>query len=195
MPAFRAPWDHLGAFRIRLSKTATFQVLSGTFPPHIITTVIRSLLFRDNWVKINVSSNRPNIIYATHPIVGSLSDFRNLDFLIPVELQVPLRLQNTIIFHDDTTEANNAALYLNSRLPKELQKLGLVMQYHSGMSKDYLEKVYDSFRDPEGTCVILCATAGAATVLYYLYSYIAATDIIIIRELMCLMWRSSYNTV
>ena len=50
------------------------------------------------------------------------------------------------------------------RLPNDLQKKGIVMHYHGGMSKDYLTQVYEDFIEPNGCCRILHATEGMSTV-------------------------------
>jgi hypothetical protein len=126
------------------------------------------LLFdEDNLVSIKLTSNRPNIVYATHPIVGVLSDMRNLDFLVPVPYPAGWVMPKTVVFHDDTDLATDGAAYHERRLPEELQRKDLVAHYHGGMSKEYLTLTYDDFKDPEGKCRILHATEGASTVCFF----------------------------
>ncbi|KAJ7434401.1 P-loop containing nucleoside triphosphate hydrolase protein [Mycena latifolia] len=140
LPPFRPSWGALNEFRLRLPKGTPFQALSGTFPLHIKTAVIEHLNFDlKSFVSLELSSNRPNIVYATHRIVGSLADFRNLDFLIAIPFT---SLVKCIIFHDDTQQFRH---------------------YHGGMSKDYLTQVFDDFSKPNGVCKILSATEGAST--------------------------------
>ena len=156
----------LGEFRIKLGKGVVFQALSGTQPAHIKKAIIDQLLFDENTLcSIKLSSNRPNMGYATHAIVGNLSDFRNLDFLVPDPYPDEFRLPKTLVFHDNVNECTAAAVYLNDRLPKLLRGKGLVKHYHGGMSKEYLTLVYDDFQQPDGACRILHATEGASTVI------------------------------
>ncbi|KAJ7870212.1 hypothetical protein B0H14DRAFT_2345756, partial [Mycena olivaceomarginata] len=76
LPAFRPSWG-ANELRIRLPKGTPVQALSATFPPHIKSIVIDHLNFDPkSLLSIGLSCNRPNIIYATYRIVGSLSDFR-----------------------------------------------------------------------------------------------------------------------
>ena len=136
-----------------------------TQPPHIKAAIIKNLLFEDSQLcSIKLTSNRPNTVYATHPIVGDLSDFRNLDFLIPQPYPTGWNIPKTVVFHDSVEQASDAALYHTRRLPNNLQKKGLVMHYHGGMSKDYLTQVYEDFSEPNGRCRVLHATEGASTV-------------------------------
>jgi superfamily II DNA helicase RecQ len=171
LPAFRPAWGQLGEFRIKLGKGVVFQALSGTQPPHIKKTIIDRLLFDEkNLCNIKRSSNRPNMGYATHAIVGNLSDFRNLDFLVPEPYPDDFLLPKTLVFHDNVNECTAAAVYLNDRLPKSLRSKGLVKHYHGGMSKEYLTLVYDDFQQRNGACRILHATEGASTVILSSFS-------------------------
>ena len=93
-----------------------------------------------------------------HPIVGELSDFCNLDFLVPENCPEDICFSKTIVFHDDFDEASKAALYIDRRLPVCLQNKGIVRHYHGGMSKDYLTEVYNDFKKADGVCRVLYAT-------------------------------------
>ena len=175
LPAFRSAWGRLGELRIKIGKQIPVQALSGTQPPHIKEAIKKSLLFEEsNLCSLELTSNRPNIVYATHPIVGQLSDFRNLDFLVPHPYPVDWIPPKTVVFHDSVEQASEAALYHTRRLPEALQKSKLVMHYHGGMSKEYLTQVYEDFSDSNGHCRILHATEGASTVCErYIFSVLA----------------------
>ncbi|KAJ7208369.1 P-loop containing nucleoside triphosphate hydrolase protein [Mycena pura] len=148
LPAFRPSWGALNELRIRLPKGTPIQALSATYPPHIKSAVVENLNFnRKNHLSMKLSSNRPNIIYATHRIVGSLSDFRHLDFLISTPFT---KLMKVVVFHDDTEQCADAAAYHDTLLPPELRNKGLVRHYHGGMSKDYLKQVFDDFSQESG---------------------------------------------
>ncbi|KAJ7735353.1 P-loop containing nucleoside triphosphate hydrolase protein [Mycena metata] len=164
LPPFRPAWGALNELRLCLPKGTPVQALSGTLPPHIKAAVIEHLNFNPStFLSLKLSTNRPNTIYATHRIVGSLSDFRNLDFLISVPYTPPLKVA---VYHDDTQQCGNAAIYLDKRLPPHLQNTGIVRHYHGSMSKEYLMRVWDDFSDPNGVCQILNTTEGASTGLH-----------------------------
>ncbi|KAH9058860.1 hypothetical protein EDB87DRAFT_1685261 [Lactarius vividus] len=94
--AFRPAWGRLGEFRIKIGERVPMQALSGMQPPHIKAAIINGLLFyKSRLCSIELTSNRPNIVYATHPIVGELSDFRNLDFIVPVPYPTGWQLPKT----------------------------------------------------------------------------------------------------
>ena len=162
LPAFRPAWGALNELRIRLPKDIPVEALSGTFPPHIKSAIIEHLNFDSSTaLYLKLSSNRSNTIYATHPIVGSLSDYRNLNFLVGKPYTKPLKV---VVYHDDTQQCSDAASYVEKLLPPELQGKGIVRHYHGGMSKEYLMQVFDDFSNKDGVCRILHATEGASTV-------------------------------
>ncbi len=159
LSAFRPALGRLGEFRIKIGKQVPMQALSGTQPPHIKAAIIENLLFDESRLcSVELTSNRPNTIYATHPIVGELRDFRNLDFIVPVPYPTGWQLPKTLVFHDNAEQAGQASLYHTKRLPEDLQKNGLVMHYHGGMSKEYLTRVYEDFSKPDGNCRVLHTT-------------------------------------
>jgi hypothetical protein len=117
----------------------------------------------DSYVHIKLSSNRPNTIYWTHEAVGSLTNFSNLDFVLPPgtkgdELTM---MKQVVIFYDDIDGCDRLAEYLDSHLPAALRHTGIVRHYHSEMSDRYLKKMLECFES--GECKILIGTSGIAT--------------------------------
>ncbi|KAF9045231.1 P-loop containing nucleoside triphosphate hydrolase protein [Panaeolus papilionaceus] len=164
LPAFRSAWGGLGDFRVKIGRHIPFHALSGTLPPHIKGAIMDNLLFeRKSLLSIKLTSNRPNITYATHEIARELSDFRNLDFLVPVPYPENWVMPKTLVFYDKIDLATGAAAYLDRRLPLHLQQTGVVCHYHGGMSQEYLTSIYDDFSKSDGKCKLLHATEGAST--------------------------------
>ncbi|KAJ2930420.1 hypothetical protein H1R20_g6675, partial [Candolleomyces eurysporus] len=162
--AFRPAWGQLGKLRVIIGKQVPVQALSGTQPPHIRRKIISSLMMDEPWLRsVTLSSNRENLVYATHGIIGQRSDFRNLGFLVPDGYDGSYQLPKGIVFHDDKREVASAAIFIDSRLPKSMRGKGVVQHYHGTMSKLFLECVYNDFGDPNSTCRILHATSGAST--------------------------------
>ena len=162
--AFRPAYGRLGELRVLLTKGTPIQVLSATFPPHVLATVRRELSISQNSLHIRLSTNRSNITYAVAPLMRSPADFRNLNFLLPTLLHPPMMIPKTLIFHDCKKEATDAARYNDARLPPHLRNQGIVKHYHSDMSIEYLQQVFEDFASADGKCRILHATAGASTV-------------------------------
>ncbi|KAI0069310.1 hypothetical protein BV25DRAFT_1910992 [Artomyces pyxidatus] len=157
LAAHRPAWGQLSILHIFLNKATPFQVLSGTLPPHIKSHIVNNLGMQD-YVTVTYSSNRPNITYATRCIIGSLGDFRNLDFLMPVKRKV-------LIFFDSKKDAANAAKYLDNHhtLPESARGRKSAKVYHGDMSPGYLTKTFAEFEEVDGPVKILCATSGCAT--------------------------------
>ena len=167
--AFRPAYGKLGSLRVFLSNGTPFQVLSAMLPHHILATVKQHLALSPNTLELCLSTNRPNITYATIPIVSSLRNFENLRFLIPLSFHPPMAIPKTLVFHDSKRDATDAAAFVDSNLPPSLRGRGLVKHYHADMSSEYLQQTFNDFSESSGTCRILHATAGAATVRKNVY--------------------------
>jgi hypothetical protein len=110
LPAFRPSWGVLNELRLRLPKGTPIQALSCTLPLHIKSAVIEHLNFNPStFLSLKLSANRPNIIYVTHRTVGSLSDLRNLDFLISIPFT---HIIKTVIYHGDTQQSLRGSTHL-----------------------------------------------------------------------------------
>ena len=116
--AFRPPYAKLGCLCVLLSKGTPFQALSATLPDHILATVKHHPSIAPNSLELHLTTNCPNITYATLPIVGSLWNFENLRFLIPSTFHPPMVVPKTLIFHDSKQDTMNAADFIESNLPQ-----------------------------------------------------------------------------
>ncbi|KAJ7107878.1 P-loop containing nucleoside triphosphate hydrolase protein, partial [Mycena epipterygia] len=159
--AFRPSYGALPQLRIRLGKTTAWAYLSATVPSHIFQHIRTSMNIGPNPTIIQVSTNRPNLIYATHVLIGSRANLHNLDILIPSNFHPPMRLPRVVVFHGNKAETAAARQHVDSLLPLALQNLGIVRHYHADLSPEYLQDTYSDFADPDGTTLILHATAGA----------------------------------
>ena len=150
--AFRPAYGRLSEFRAVLPAGIPFQALSATFPPHIYNTVQRELAMSSNLVSIRLSTNRPNIMYATTPIFGTLHDFRNFNFLIPTNLHPLMDIPKALVFHDSKLDDTGAAQYTNLRLPKELRNQGIVRHYHGDKRRDEMLQLHIGLTLGSGNC-------------------------------------------
>ncbi|KAK7002510.1 P-loop containing nucleoside triphosphate hydrolase protein [Favolaschia claudopus] len=154
VPAFRPSWGALNLLRLRLGKGTPLLAMSATLPPHIKCAVVRNLNFDPStMLSLELPTSRPNIIYSTHRIVGSLSEYRNLDFLVS---ETP---RKTLVFHDNTQQCSDSRAHQNKLL---------------GMSKAYLKQVFDDFAKEDGACKILHTTEGLSTGLH-----VADVDVVV----------------
>jgi superfamily II DNA/RNA helicase len=144
---FRPAHGKFDVIRLLFPKT-TVMAFSATFPPHILNVVKKKMAIPPDHIFIQRSRNRPNVTYATHEAVGSLTDFRNLWFLLPANFNFhpPMQIPPTAIFHDDIKECSNATRFVKNLLPISLRNLGLVKHYNGLMSQDYLERTYQEFQ-------------------------------------------------
>ena len=164
-PAFRPAYGKLDEWRVIIGTEIPFQVLSATLPPNILTIVKEKTLINSNHVFIKISTNRPNITYATRSVNGrGINDLCNIDFVVPDRLDDASQLHKAIIFFDSKDQILAAFYHLESRFPSKLQGRGIIKIYHGEMSRDFLQDAYASFENPEGVAKILLSSSVASMV-------------------------------
>ena len=160
--AFRPAWGRLDELKAVLPQNVCWTVLSATFPPHVRATVEKKLL-RPGYEAINVTSNRPNTVYATHEVINNIEDLRNYNCFLasPFSMKSQPRV---LIFVDKKDLACQIAAHMDSSLPTEHRDKGIVRHYHSKMSQKYLQLTHEAFTEPTGICRVLVATSGQSVV-------------------------------
>ncbi|KAK6980832.1 hypothetical protein R3P38DRAFT_3235139 [Favolaschia claudopus] len=148
LPAFRPAWGAPNLLGLRLKRNTPIIAMSTTLPPHIKSAVTH--FDPATMLSLELSTSCPNIIYATHRIVRSLSDYRSLDFMLGLDAFVLPR--KTLVFHDNTQQCSDARAHQNNKLPKSEQNKGLIRHYHAGMSHTYLKNLFDDFSKKDGGC-------------------------------------------
>ncbi|KII92674.1 hypothetical protein PLICRDRAFT_172734 [Plicaturopsis crispa FD-325 SS-3] len=124
-PAFRPAWGTLDVLRILLQRGTPFQLLSATLPDHILRISKEKTMISPDCFEARMSTNRPNITYATLELRDGAHNLSNLDFLIPTDYTESMGpLSKTVVFHDSKPECSNACIHLNDLLPPELRDTG-----------------------------------------------------------------------
>jgi superfamily II DNA helicase RecQ len=167
-PAHRLSYARLGEIRAHLPVGTPVALFSATLPPHILAQCKESIHMKeDNTVSITLLTNRPNIMHAVIQMVGDISNFNNLRFLVPQPYHPPMApLNKTLIFIDSKLYSGKLANHLLSRFSWEQQTSRPVRHLHSEMSNAHIKDAYESFSDLNGQCRILVATASAANVCH-----------------------------
>jgi hypothetical protein len=111
--------------------------LSATITPYVKPIIDLKLSICPNHIKFSSTLNWPNVSSTSLDIVHSLSNFRNLDFLIPTIVSPTTTFEWMIIF-DIQNMARNGSHHINFRLSKERQEPGVAR--HSRMSSKYLHR-------------------------------------------------------
>ncbi|KAJ3520502.1 hypothetical protein NMY22_g12731 [Coprinellus aureogranulatus] len=119
-------------------------------------------IFGTDYKLIRYSTNRTNIMYATHEVVGGLDDVRNYECFLTQPYD-PIKQPRVLIFFQSMKLACEVADHLDSLLPSERQQKGITEHYYSDMSEDFLARTFVSFTSKQGTTKILCSTSGNST--------------------------------
>ncbi|KAF8169076.1 P-loop containing nucleoside triphosphate hydrolase protein, partial [Pholiota molesta] len=157
-PAFRPAWEKLAGLKVLLRPSIRWHMFSATFPPHILT-LVKERLLKPSFEFIQQTSNRPNLIYATHQVPGKLDDVQNYECFLSTLFDLSTH-PHILIFVDDKALTSKITNHLDGCLPLKYRGKGIVKHYHSGMSTEYLEQTHADFVSPTGTCKILVTTSG-----------------------------------
>ncbi|KAJ3524442.1 hypothetical protein NMY22_g10996 [Coprinellus aureogranulatus] len=109
---------------------------------------------------VRTSSNRPNLVYATHTVVDSFDTMKNWDCLL-VKPFDPRKQPRTLLFFDSIALEQRVHDYLVASLPEKHTRS--VSLYHSDLSAVHLENTYKEFTRPNSNLRILLTTSGQST--------------------------------
>jgi superfamily II DNA helicase RecQ len=158
--AFKPAWSQLGSNRMRLFSNPRTLALTATAPPIMIPHIINSLQLHPNKHSVITRQlNHPNICYAACPLIGSITNMHNYDFIIPTPHHIP---PSSILFCDNKDLVLAIAFHLASRLDPSLHPRKLIRPYHGDYSDEYRKDTWQSYK--QGNCRILVATSSAGTV-------------------------------
>ncbi|KAF6749455.1 P-loop containing nucleoside triphosphate hydrolase protein [Ephemerocybe angulata] len=160
LPAFRPAWARLPEVKALIPKSVNWSFYTATLPPHIRKVLIQTLIPSKDFVDIFITTNRKNLVYATHCMVKSMDELRNYRCFIrnPFVLDAQPHI---LIFVDNVNLTTRISSYLRSLLPSGLSgREKIVMHYNSQMSEEYLQSAHQEFTDPKGKCRILVTTSG-----------------------------------
>ncbi|KAJ7866704.1 P-loop containing nucleoside triphosphate hydrolase protein [Mycena leptocephala] len=145
--AFRPSFSDLGErLRVHLQATTPCTAYSASMTPQIMELLTRTLrMDPEKMIKLELTTNRPNLVHAVIPMVGSIDNF-----------------SNSMVFLDNKKKAAKLARHLNSKLPPAIAQKEPFRHYHSSMSKVYLEEIASRFKDPNGDVRCLIATEAAS---------------------------------
>ncbi|KAJ7167408.1 P-loop containing nucleoside triphosphate hydrolase protein [Mycena crocata] len=159
---FRPAFSNLGErIRVHLPSTTPMTAYSASMPTRVMDLLMKTLrMSPSNTVKLEFSTNRPNLVHATIRMVGTIDNFANVDFLVPLPCPPDYVPPKCIIFLDDKKKSTQLETYLNSRASPTNKEF--FRHYHSSMSKQYLEETVAAFKAGyvQGLIATDCASNG-----------------------------------
>ena len=146
--------EYKDAERLRyiIPQHIPYYITSATLPQCVLHNIEDILQIRNDVYHFQRSSNRPNIDLTMGEIKYPLSSFHDLAFLIPEGCSLENLPPKFLIFFDKISESIDAAKYLRSLLPPELQHL--IKWFNADMSQTFRDDESAAFRDGEraGLC-------------------------------------------
>ncbi|KIM45740.1 hypothetical protein M413DRAFT_430484 [Hebeloma cylindrosporum] len=157
--SFRKKYASLGIVRAFLPKDTPIVAVTATLTPLVKDDLTTKLQLGNNHIYLNIGNDRPNVAQVVRAMEHPMNTFRDLDFLIPEDMNKREDIKKAFVYIDDIKEGGTATDYLNARVCQELQAKGLVRPYNASMSKKFRKGVMRLFK--EGIVRILVCTDAA----------------------------------
>ena len=172
--SFRNEYLHLGLLRYLIPEAVPFYVPSATLPPVVISDINEILHLRADFTeRIMCSNDRPEIALVIRGLTFPANSFRDLAFIIPDGFQdgdpPPKKF---LIFFNSKKEAEDASLYLQSRLPKALRMK--IKWFHAVNTPEYREEEVELLKKDETWGYCCTDSFGMVSTLFFLmlcYTY------------------------
>lgn len=162
LPPFRAAWGRLSEVKKLFPDNVRWMGLTATCPPHIQKSLETLSVLSPGYETQRISVNRPDTIYATHQVVGSLKTIDN--YYCFLDRENPTTQRRVLIFCDNKKQTRCISRGLTAQLPEALRRKNIIMHYHGGLSARHLSLAHKWFTEEDGCCRILVATSAESTV-------------------------------
>ena len=163
---FRIEYKDAERLRYIIPRHIPFYVTSATLPLRVLRDIEDILQIRNDAYIFQRSSDRPNIHLSVREIKYPLSTFYDLAFLIPDGCSLQNLPPKFLVFFDNIAESIEAAKYLRSLLPLELQHL--IKWFNADMSQTFRDDESEAFKGGERAG--LCCTDSYGMVSKYIYN-------------------------
>jgi superfamily II DNA helicase RecQ len=147
-------YKNVERLRYIIPKHIPFYVTSATMPDIVLQDVMNRMKISKDAYFFRQSNDRPNVHISVRELKYPQNSFHDLTFLIPEGCSLTNLPPKFLIFFDSIPESIEAAKYLRSLLPPELQYL--IKWFNSDMSPDFRRDESAAMKD--GKRAGLCCT-------------------------------------
>ncbi|GLB44259.1 putative atp-dependent dna helicase [Lyophyllum shimeji] len=156
---FRKQYGRLGILRMLLPKGTPVVTMSATLPPRVQKDVLNKLRLGQDYIKINLGNDRPNVSIVVRAIHNTMNTYSDLDFLIPNNVTEASQIPKAFVYADNISTGPDIEQRLYERLPEHLRELGLIRPYSAAYTKEYRAELMRLFK--LGVVRILICTDAA----------------------------------
>jgi superfamily II DNA helicase RecQ len=161
--SFRKKYGSIGIIRAFLPRAVPIIAVSATLTPRVHDDILVKLrIDPKNYVYVNIGNDRPTVAHVVRAMEHPMNSYRDLDFLVDQNMQVPRDVPLAFLYSDDTKEGAEIIDHLNDRVHPDYRARGLVRPYNASMSREYRDAVMQLFR--AGVIRILVCTDAAGMV-------------------------------
>ncbi|PPQ92834.1 hypothetical protein CVT25_004322 [Psilocybe cyanescens] len=158
--SFRKAYSRIGLIRAFLPRDTPIVAVTATLTPLVQQDLVSKLQFnRNEYLFINLGNDRQNVSQVVRAMEHPANTFRDLDFLVPIDMSSPNNIRKGFLYCDDIKAGSLITDYLNKRVTPVYRHYGLIRPYNASMSKKYRKRVMRLFC--QGKIRILVCTDAA----------------------------------
>ncbi|KIY53333.1 P-loop containing nucleoside triphosphate hydrolase protein [Fistulina hepatica ATCC 64428] len=158
---FRPAYGKLRELKVLLGDGVPWLALTATAPSYVVR-VLELHILRPNYVMVKTPLNRPNMVFFSHHVKGSLHDVENYACLFVEPFDLGKQPYVLVFVHGGLKSTVSLAVAINTLLPPAYRWKGIVKHYHGQMSTTYLQQTHTDFVSPAGKCRVLVTTITEA---------------------------------
>ena len=153
-------YKNMEQLRYIILKHIPFYVTSATMPDIVLQDIMNRMMILKDTYFFQQSNDHPNVHISVHKLKYPQNSFHDLMFLIPEGCLLTNLPPKFLIFFNSIPKSIEAAKYLQSLLPPELQYF--IKWFNSDMSPNFCHDESAAMKD--GKRAGLCCKIGRAHV-------------------------------
>ncbi|KAK7013470.1 ATP-dependent DNA helicase Q-like 3 [Favolaschia claudopus] len=158
--SFRKKYASIGLIRAFLPRCVSIIAVTATLTPRVRDDLVSKLHFnRHTYMYRTIGNDRPNVSMVIRSMEHAANSYRDIDFVVPEDNQVPADIKLSFVYTDDIKDGGQLVDHLNARVHPRYRDRGLVRPYNAGMSREYRAHVMSLFR--AGVIRVLVCTDAA----------------------------------
>ncbi|KZV85307.1 hypothetical protein EXIGLDRAFT_699629 [Exidia glandulosa HHB12029] len=157
---FRKKYTTIGIVRTFLPRGTSVIAMSASLTPRVRRDVAKKLQLSASYTFLDYGNNRPNVSLVARACHRSLKSYKDLDFVIPSDVQSPSDIPSTFVYADVKEDGDRIIDHLRELLPPSMRDLGLIRPFNASLSHSYRKDALLHFKAGNIRVMVCTDAAG-----------------------------------
>jgi len=145
--SFHKKYGTIGIIRAFLPRATPIVAVTATLTPCVHQDLLTRLQYDPhNYFFVNIGNDCPTVAQVVRAMEHPMNTYRDIDFVIPTNIQVPTDIPKAFVYADDVKIGSDLTDHLNALVTPKYRELGLVRPYNAAMLKKYRAEVMQLFK-------------------------------------------------